>query len=233
MQSTAGLKQRSTTWGSRWWTARPAVWEPTAPSTSGNLSRYTWGAPAQTNTGQRCQVLFWFWVRHVIMWSVFRALFDYDKQWDCGVLSQALDFNFGEVLHVMDSADDEWWQARRVNQQGELEELGYVPSKHRWAAVPVTGVCVSWCSMNTDCVCVSEWRGRSGHGWRVKVTPLIIFIILSSLHLLHFIHLHFFSWFCDDIVLWMLLACDSSAVITLRIFKISYYELHALAVETS
>ncbi|XP_078138389.1 disks large homolog 4-like [Centroberyx gerrardi] len=60
-----------------------------------------------------------------------RALFDYDKQWDCGVLSQALDFNFGEVLHVMDSSDDEWWQARRLNQQGELEELGYVPSKHR------------------------------------------------------------------------------------------------------
>ncbi|KAF0028817.1 hypothetical protein F2P81_017922 [Scophthalmus maximus] len=60
-----------------------------------------------------------------------RALFDYDKQWDGGVLSQALDFNFGEVLHVMDSADDEWWQARRVSQQGELEELGYIPSKHR------------------------------------------------------------------------------------------------------
>uniref|UniRef100_A0A8C3A5Z7 Discs large MAGUK scaffold protein 4 n=1 Tax=Cyclopterus lumpus TaxID=8103 RepID=A0A8C3A5Z7_CYCLU len=60
-----------------------------------------------------------------------RALFDYDKQWDCGVLSQALDFTFGEVLHVTDSADDEWWQARRVNQQGELEELGYIPSKHR------------------------------------------------------------------------------------------------------
>uniref|UniRef100_A0A8P4KTS9 Disks large homolog 4 n=1 Tax=Dicentrarchus labrax TaxID=13489 RepID=A0A8P4KTS9_DICLA len=32
-----------------------------------------------------------------------RALFDYDKQWDCGVLSQALDFNFGEVFHVMDT----------------------------------------------------------------------------------------------------------------------------------
>uniref|UniRef100_A0A8C5AE62 Discs, large homolog 4a (Drosophila) n=1 Tax=Gadus morhua TaxID=8049 RepID=A0A8C5AE62_GADMO len=51
-----------------------------------------------------------------------RALFDYDKQWDCGVLSQALDFNFGEVLHVIDSSEDEWWQARRLNQQGELEE---------------------------------------------------------------------------------------------------------------
>ncbi|MEQ2182244.1 Disks large 4, partial [Goodea atripinnis] len=62
---------------------------------------------------------------------VAQALFDYDKQWDCGVLSQALDFNFGEVLHVIDSADDEWWQARRLNQQGELEELGYIPSKHR------------------------------------------------------------------------------------------------------
>ncbi|XP_076581458.1 disks large homolog 4 isoform X3 [Chaetodon auriga] len=73
-----------------------------------------------------------------------RALFDYDKQWDCGVLSQALDFNFGEVLHVMDSADDEWWQARRVNQQGELEELGYIPSKHRverkeWARMKTKG----------------------------------------------------------------------------------------------
>uniref|UniRef100_A0A3B4YBI9 Discs large MAGUK scaffold protein 4 n=1 Tax=Seriola lalandi dorsalis TaxID=1841481 RepID=A0A3B4YBI9_SERLL len=65
--------------------------------------------------------------------SFYVALFDYDKQWDCGVLSQALDFNFGEVLHVTDSADDEWWQARRVNQQGELEELGYIPSKHDYA----------------------------------------------------------------------------------------------------
>ena len=61
-----------------------------------------------------------------------RALFDYDKQWDCGVLSQALDFNFGEVLHVIDSSEDEWWQARRLNQQGELEEVGYIPSKHRY-----------------------------------------------------------------------------------------------------
>ncbi|KAK7879478.1 hypothetical protein WMY93_033818 [Mugilogobius chulae] len=73
-----------------------------------------------------------------------RALFDYDKQWDCGVLSQALDFNFGEVLHVVDSTDDEWWQARRLTQQGELEELGYVPSKHRverkeWARMKTKG----------------------------------------------------------------------------------------------
>ncbi|XP_051919695.1 disks large homolog 4-like isoform X1 [Hippocampus zosterae] len=78
-----------------------------------------------------------------------RALFDYDKTWDCGVLSQALDFNFGEVLHVIDSSDDEWWQARRVNQQGELEELGYIPSKHRverkeWSRMKPQGLVQSY-----------------------------------------------------------------------------------------
>lgn len=74
-------------------------------------------------------------------------MFDYDKQWDCGVLSQALDFNFGEVLHVMDSADDEWWQARRVNQQGELEELGYIPSKHRFIQHTHTVMVLQYCEL--------------------------------------------------------------------------------------
>uniref|UniRef100_A0A8K9XZ42 Disks large homolog 4 n=1 Tax=Oncorhynchus mykiss TaxID=8022 RepID=A0A8K9XZ42_ONCMY len=60
-----------------------------------------------------------------------RALFDYDKTADCGLLSQALGFNFGEVLHVTDCSDEEWWTARRLGQQGQLEELGYIPSKHR------------------------------------------------------------------------------------------------------
>ncbi|CAB1345675.1 unnamed protein product, partial [Coregonus sp. 'balchen'] len=59
-----------------------------------------------------------------------RALFDYDKTADCGLLSQALGFNFGEVLHVTDCSDEEWWTARRLGQQGQLEELGYIPSKH-------------------------------------------------------------------------------------------------------
>uniref|UniRef100_A0A8C5SLN2 Discs large MAGUK scaffold protein 4 n=1 Tax=Laticauda laticaudata TaxID=8630 RepID=A0A8C5SLN2_LATLA len=42
-----------------------------------------------------------------------RALFDYDKTKDCGFLSQALSFHFGDVLHVIDASDEEWWQARR------------------------------------------------------------------------------------------------------------------------
>lgn len=93
-----------------------------------------------------------------------RALFDYDKQWDCGVLSQALDFNFGEVLHVIDSADDEWWQARRVNQQGELEELGYIPSKHRWAPRADAAPALLRCSPEKTPVLLvlAEWRERSG-----------------------------------------------------------------------
>uniref|UniRef100_A0A8C5G660 Disks large homolog 4-like n=1 Tax=Gouania willdenowi TaxID=441366 RepID=A0A8C5G660_GOUWI len=60
-----------------------------------------------------------------------RALFDYDKTADCGFLSQALGFRFGDVLHVMDCGDEEWWQARKVSPQNEAEEMGFIPSKHR------------------------------------------------------------------------------------------------------
>ncbi|TNN49415.1 Disks large 4 [Liparis tanakae] len=59
------------------------------------------------------------------------ALFDYDKTADCGFLSQALGFRFGDVLHVLDCGDEEWWQARRVSPQNEVEEVGFIPSKHR------------------------------------------------------------------------------------------------------
>ncbi|RXN15163.1 disks large -like protein [Labeo rohita] len=51
-----------------------------------------------------------------------RALFDYDKTADCGFLSQAVGFKFGDVLHVLDCGDEEWWQACRVSPQGDEEE---------------------------------------------------------------------------------------------------------------
>ncbi|MFT7810055.1 disks large homolog 4-like isoform X1 [Arapaima gigas] len=60
-----------------------------------------------------------------------RALFDYDKTADCGFLSQAVGFRFGEVLHVLDCGDEEWWRARRVSPHGEVEEVGFIPSKRR------------------------------------------------------------------------------------------------------
>uniref|UniRef100_A0A8C1U8F0 Discs, large homolog 4a (Drosophila) n=1 Tax=Cyprinus carpio TaxID=7962 RepID=A0A8C1U8F0_CYPCA len=60
-----------------------------------------------------------------------RALFDYDKTADCGFLSQAVGFRFGDVLHVLDCGDEEWWQACRVSPQGDEEEVGFIPSKRR------------------------------------------------------------------------------------------------------
>ncbi|XP_030628948.1 disks large homolog 4 isoform X3 [Chanos chanos] len=60
-----------------------------------------------------------------------RALFDYDKTADCGFLSQAVGFSFGDILHVLDCSDEEWWQARRLSPHGDVEEAGYIPSKRR------------------------------------------------------------------------------------------------------
>ncbi|XP_073772738.1 discs large homolog 1-like protein isoform X33 [Danio rerio] len=60
-----------------------------------------------------------------------RALFDYDKTKDSGLPSQGLNFKFGDILHVVNASDDEWWQARQVTAQGEVEEMGVIPSKRR------------------------------------------------------------------------------------------------------
>ncbi|XP_008401090.1 discs large homolog 1-like protein isoform X5 [Poecilia reticulata] len=60
-----------------------------------------------------------------------RALFEYDKTRDSGLPSQGLNFKFGDILHVVNASDDEWWQARHLTPQGELEEVGVIPSKRR------------------------------------------------------------------------------------------------------
>ncbi|XP_059507140.1 disks large homolog 1-like isoform X8 [Stegostoma tigrinum] len=60
-----------------------------------------------------------------------RALFDYDKTKDSGLPSQGLNFSFGDILHVINASDDEWWQARQVTPDGESEEIGVIPSKRR------------------------------------------------------------------------------------------------------
>ncbi|XP_035383739.1 discs large homolog 1-like protein isoform X12 [Electrophorus electricus] len=60
-----------------------------------------------------------------------RALFDYDKTRDSGLPSQGLNFKFGDILHVVNASDDEWWQARQVTPEGEVEEMGVIPSKRR------------------------------------------------------------------------------------------------------
>lgn len=61
-----------------------------------------------------------------------RALFDYDPIRDDGLPSRGLPFKHGDILHVTNASDDEWWQARRVLGDNEDEQIGIVPSKRRW-----------------------------------------------------------------------------------------------------
>uniref|UniRef100_A0A672N412 Disks large homolog 2-like n=1 Tax=Sinocyclocheilus grahami TaxID=75366 RepID=A0A672N412_SINGR len=59
------------------------------------------------------------------------ALFDYERAKDSGLPSQGLSFRYGDILHVINASDDEWWQARRVTPEGDSEEMGVIPSKRR------------------------------------------------------------------------------------------------------
>ena len=61
-----------------------------------------------------------------------RALFDYDPARDDGLPSRGLGFAYGDILHVTNASDEEWWQARKVLPNGEEAGLGIIPSKVRW-----------------------------------------------------------------------------------------------------
>nr|XP_018916915.1 PREDICTED: disks large homolog 4 isoform X5 [Bemisia tabaci] len=61
-----------------------------------------------------------------------RALFDYDPNKDDGLPSRGLAFQYGDILHVTNASDDEWWQARLRLPTGEEQGIGIVPSKKRW-----------------------------------------------------------------------------------------------------
>uniref|UniRef100_A0A3Q2DKI7 Discs, large homolog 4a (Drosophila) n=1 Tax=Cyprinodon variegatus TaxID=28743 RepID=A0A3Q2DKI7_CYPVA len=87
-----------------------------------------------------------------------RALFDYDKTADCGFLSQALGFRFGDVLHVLDCGDEEWWQARKVSPQNEAEEVGFIPSKHRVERK-------EWSHSADCCYVLSPGRDKTPHSY--------------------------------------------------------------------
>ncbi|KAM3964135.1 MAGUK family member discs large 1 isoform 2-T2 [Aphomia sociella] len=60
-----------------------------------------------------------------------RALFDYDPVKDDGLPSRGLPFRYGDILHVTNASDDEWWQARRLDKT-ESDAIGIIPSKRRW-----------------------------------------------------------------------------------------------------
>ncbi|XP_054153935.1 disks large homolog 4-like [Oppia nitens] len=61
-----------------------------------------------------------------------RALFDYDPLRDSGLPSRGLPFRFGDILHVINASDDEWWQSRKLLPDGEEETgFGIIASKRR------------------------------------------------------------------------------------------------------
>ncbi|KAI1295362.1 Disks large 1 tumor suppressor protein [Halotydeus destructor] len=61
-----------------------------------------------------------------------KALFDNDPSRDSGLPSRGLPFRFGDILHVINASDDEWWQARKLLPDGEEDPgFGIVPSKRR------------------------------------------------------------------------------------------------------
>lgn len=61
-----------------------------------------------------------------------RALFDYDPVRDSGLPGKGLSFRYGDILHVTNASDDEWWQAKKLLGDGGVDQgLGIIPSKSR------------------------------------------------------------------------------------------------------
>ncbi|XP_065889304.1 disks large homolog 1-like isoform X2 [Dysidea avara] len=60
-----------------------------------------------------------------------RALFDYDHTKDSGLPQPGLSFKHGDVLHVINAGDDDWWQAALVGSHAEDGPKGLIPSKKR------------------------------------------------------------------------------------------------------
>lgn len=70
-------------------------------------------------------------VLYLKLFFLHRALFDYDPSKDSGLPSKGLEFHYGDILHVTNASDDEWWQAKRVMPDGEEDGMGIIPSKRR------------------------------------------------------------------------------------------------------
>jgi len=60
-----------------------------------------------------------------------RALFDYDSSKDDDRPSQGLTFKHGDILHILNGSNDEWWQAALVGSHADDGPQGLIPSKKR------------------------------------------------------------------------------------------------------
>ncbi|VDM54339.1 unnamed protein product [Angiostrongylus costaricensis] len=60
-----------------------------------------------------------------------RSLFDYDHTREVGVPHRSISFQYGDILHIMNTSDDDWWTAKKVLDNGEETPEGVIPSKKR------------------------------------------------------------------------------------------------------
>lgn len=80
--------------------------------------------------GKICCFYVWKRISQRFIWLC-RAEFDYDPARDPSLPSApGLAFRTGDILHVINAADDSWWQAKRIINEKE-EETGIIPSKSR------------------------------------------------------------------------------------------------------
>ena len=60
-----------------------------------------------------------------------RALFDYDSTKDDDRPTAGLTFKHGDILHILNGNNDEWWQAALVGNHADDGPQGLIPSKKR------------------------------------------------------------------------------------------------------
>lgn len=60
-----------------------------------------------------------------------RALFSYDPVRDSDLPGKGLCFKHGDILHVVNASDDEWWQAKKLIGDFIDQGIGIIPSKNR------------------------------------------------------------------------------------------------------
>ena len=60
-------------------------------------------------------------------WSVFVFVFNSTKE--SGLSSHSLSFKYGDILHVTNASDDEWWQTRQLLPPDYNDGVDIIPSR--------------------------------------------------------------------------------------------------------
>ena len=81
--------------------------------------------------------------QHTLLYK-HRALFDYDSTKDDDRPTAGLTFKHGDILHILNGNNDEWWQAALVGNHADDGPQGLIPSKKRY--VKLLFACISTCS---------------------------------------------------------------------------------------